>query len=43
MNQQEDETDYQPNDWQGVEDALEDGFQFSVLSSSLVAGRWQPA
>jgi hypothetical protein len=34
VDQQEDEADYQPDDWEGVEDALEDGFQsqFSVLS-----------
>ena len=33
MDQEEDDADYQPNDWEGVEDALEDGFQFSVLGS----------
>ena len=28
MNQQKDEADYQPDDWKGVKDALEEGFQF---------------
>jgi hypothetical protein len=29
VNQQEDKTDYQPNDWECVEDALEEEFQIS--------------
>jgi len=28
MNQQKDKADYQPDDWKGVKDALEEGFQF---------------
>jgi hypothetical protein len=30
VNQQENDADYQPDDWEGVEDALEERFQFSV-------------
>ena len=32
MNEKEHEADHQPDYWQGVEDALEDGFQETVLS-----------
>ena len=31
----EDKADYQPYDGEGVEDALEEGFQFSVLGSQF--------
>jgi hypothetical protein len=34
VDQEEDEADYQPDDWEGVEDALEDSFQFSLLSKA---------
>jgi hypothetical protein len=33
MDQQEDERHDQPDDWKGVEDALEEGFQSLALSS----------
>jgi hypothetical protein len=36
VNQQENDADYQPDDWESVEDALEEGFQqFSVLSFGI--------
>jgi hypothetical protein len=35
MDEQEDEAYYQPDDWEGVEDALEEGFQLSVLGSQF--------
>ena len=36
MDQQEDQAHDQPDDWQSVEDALEDGFQFSVLRHVVI-------
>jgi hypothetical protein len=33
VNEQKDQADYQPNDREGVEDALEDGFQAFVILS----------
>jgi hypothetical protein len=35
MDEQEDEADHQPDDWEGVEDALEESSQVSGLSSRL--------
>ena len=37
VDEQEDEADHQPDDWQGVEDALEEEFQLSVLSYRLLS------
>jgi len=34
VDEEEDQGDYEPDDWQGVEDALEEGFQ--ALVSSVV-------
>jgi hypothetical protein len=36
MDEKKNETDDQPNDWQGIEDALEESFQFSIPSSQFV-------
>ena len=35
VDQEEDQTDHQPDDREGIEDALEEGSQFSVLSSVI--------
>jgi hypothetical protein len=35
VDHQEDEADHQPDDWEGVEDALEEGFQFLVPGCQL--------
>jgi hypothetical protein len=32
MDEQEDEAHHEPDDWEGVEDALEDSSQFSILN-----------
>jgi hypothetical protein len=36
MDEQEDEAHHEPDYWEGVEDALEDGSQFSVLGSQFL-------
>jgi hypothetical protein len=41
MDEKEDDGDDKPDDGQGVEDALGDGFQLSVLKNrSVVVRRW---
>jgi hypothetical protein len=44
VNQEEDQGDDQPDYWEGVEDALEESSQFSVLGSRLRRSRikWNP-
>jgi len=35
VDQEEDQAHHQPDNWEGIEDALEEGFQFSGLSSEF--------
>jgi hypothetical protein len=38
VDQKENEADYEPDDWKGVQDALGEGFQFWILSCQFSVG-----